>query len=61
MGYANYCRAQAKFWTEMGESSKRSDFRDRWLRFAEEWRVRAAAESGGARRKTMQNGTERAA
>jgi hypothetical protein len=61
MGYANYCRAQAKFWTEMGESSKRSDFRDRWLRFAEEWRERAeTAESGGARRKTMQSGARAA-
>jgi len=41
MGYADYCRAQAKFWTEMAEDTKRSDFRDRWLGLAEEWRERA--------------------
>src|SRR5205823_11926169 len=34
---ANYCRAQAKFWMDMAEATKRPDFRDRWLRLAQQW------------------------
>jgi hypothetical protein len=43
-----YYLAQAEFCAELAESMKRPDYKDRWLRTAEEWRDLARqAEQGG--------------
>jgi hypothetical protein len=35
---AEYCRAQARLYTEMASIFKRPDYQDWWLGVAQEWR-----------------------
>ena len=48
MRNTEYYLAQANFYAELAESMKRPDYKDRWLKTAQEWRDLARrAEQGG--------------
>ena len=48
MRNTEYYLAQAHFYAELAESMKRPDYKDRWLKTAEEWRDLAKqVEQGG--------------
>ena len=50
-----YYRAEAEFWADLANETKRPDYQDRWLRLAQEWRElaeQAAVEQSTAKTHT---------